>query len=72
MDETEINRAGERTAVGPSGHQPVQTVEARMLWDAGVQEAPEFTVEPVHLVTGTILPIWGPDRGSPEDLPCPD
>ena len=65
MDETEINRAGERTAVGPSGHRPIQTVEARMLWDAGVQEAPEFTVEPVHLVTGTILPIWDRIAGHP-------
>ena len=60
MDETEVNRAGEE-----GGHQPVQTVEARMLWDAGVQEAPEFYTEPVHLVTGTILPIWDRIAGHP-------
>ena len=65
MDETEIHRAGERTADGPSGHQPVQTVEARMLWEAGVREAPEFYTEPVHLVTGTILPVWDRIAGHP-------
>ncbi|MGB3542426.1 strawberry notch-like NTP hydrolase domain-containing protein [Rubrivirga sp.] len=60
MDETDIHRAGEE-----GGHRPIQTVEARALWDAGVQEAPEFTVEPVHLVTGTILPIWDRIAGHP-------
>ena len=66
MDETEINRAGERTADGPcGGHRPIQTVEARMLWDAGVEAAPEFFTEPIHLVTGTILPIWDRIAGHP-------
>ena len=66
MDETEIHRAGERTADGPcGGHRLIQTVEARMLWEAGVREAPEFFTEPIHLVTGTILPIWDRIAGHP-------
>ena len=66
MDETEIHRSGGRSGAGEEGgHRPIQTVEARMLWDAGVQEAPEFFVEPVHLVTGTILPIWDRIAGHP-------
>ena len=66
MDETEINRAGARTAGGPDGgHRPIQTVEAGTLWDAGVEAAPEFTTEAVHLVTGTILPIWDRIAGHP-------
>ena len=60
MDETEINRAGEE-----GGHQPVPTDEARTLWAAGVDAAPEFTTEPIHLVTGTILPIWDRIAGHP-------
>ena len=60
MDETDLNRPGEG-----GGHRPVQTVEARMLWDAGVRQAPEFYTEPVHLVTGTILPIWDRIAGHP-------
>ena len=60
MDETEINRAGQE-----GGHRPIQTVEVRMLWDAGVDAAPEFTTEPIHLVTGTILPIWDRIAGHP-------
>ena len=60
VDETEVSRAGES-----SGYRPVQTVEARMLWEAGVREAPAFTNEPVHLVTGTILPIWDRIAGHP-------
>ena len=60
VDETEIHKAGEE-----GGHRPIQTVEARMLWEAGVREAPEFTTEPVHLVTGTILPIWDRIAGHP-------
>ena len=66
MDETEVNQAGERTADGPSGgHQPVPTDEAKRLWASGVDAAPEFTTEPVHLVTGTILPIWDRIAGHP-------
>ena len=65
MDETEVSRAGEGTVGGPSGYRPVQTVEARMLWEVGVREAPEFFTEPVHLVTGTILPIWDRIAGHP-------
>ena len=65
MDETEVSRAGEGTVGGPSGYRPVQSVEARMLWEAGVREAPEFFVEPVHLVTGTILPVWDRIAGHP-------
>ncbi len=66
MDETELNPAGEGTMGGPSmGHQPVPTDEARTLWAAGVDAAPEFTIEPVHLVTGTILPIWDRIAGHP-------
>ena len=60
MDETEIHRAGEE-----GGHQPVPTDEARTLWAAGVDAAPEFTTEPIHLVTGTILPIWDRIAGHP-------
>ena len=60
VDETEVSRSGES-----SGYRPVQTVEARMLWEAGVREAPEFTTDPVHLVTGTILPIWDRIAGHP-------
>ena len=60
MDETDIHKAGQE-----GGHRPVQTVEARMLWDAGVEAAPEFFTEPVHLVTGTILPIWDRIAGHP-------
>ncbi|MAP63123.1 MAG: hypothetical protein CMH34_05145, partial [Microbacterium sp.] len=60
MDETEIHRAGEE-----GGHQPVPTDEARTLWAAGVDAAPEFYTEPVHLVTGTILPIWDRIAGHP-------
>ncbi|OZC01202.1 strawberry notch-like NTP hydrolase domain-containing protein [Rubricoccus marinus] len=66
MDETELNKPGERTASGPSGgHQPVPTDEAKALWAAGVDAAPEFTTEPIHLVTGTILPIWDRIAGHP-------
>ncbi|OZC01435.1 strawberry notch-like NTP hydrolase domain-containing protein [Rubricoccus marinus] len=60
MDETDLNRAGEE-----GGHQPVPTDEARTLWAAGVEAAPEFYTEPVHLVTGTILPIWDRIAGHP-------
>ncbi|MEM1044392.1 MAG: strawberry notch C-terminal domain-containing protein, partial [Bacteroidota bacterium] len=60
MDETDLNpRAGD------GGHQPIPTDEARRLWDAGVRAAPEFTTEAVHLVTGTILPIWDRIAGHP-------
>ncbi|MDT7858248.1 strawberry notch family protein [Rubrivirga sp. S365] len=60
MDETDIHKVGQE-----GGHRPIQTVEARALWDAGVQEAPEFFTEPIHLVTGTILPIWDRIAGHP-------
>ena len=60
MDETEIHRAGEE-----GGHQPVPTDEARALWAAGVSAAPELYTEPIHLVTGTILPIWDRIAGHP-------
>ena len=60
MDETDLNRAGEG-----GGHQPIPTDEARALWAAGVAAAPEFYTEPVHLVTGTILPIWDRIAGHP-------
>ena len=60
MDETDLNGAGEE-----GGHQPVPTDEARALWAAGVDAAPEFTTEPIHLVTGTILPIWDRIAGHP-------
>ena len=60
MDETELNKPGEG-----AGHQPILTEEARTLWAAGVDAAPEFTTEPVHLVTGTILPIWDRIAGHP-------
>ncbi|OZC01307.1 strawberry notch-like NTP hydrolase domain-containing protein [Rubricoccus marinus] len=60
MDETEINRAGEE-----GGHRPVPTDDAKALWAAGVDAAPEFTTEPIHLVTGTILPIWDRIAGHP-------
>ena len=60
VDETEVSQAGES-----SGYRPVQTVEAGMLWEAGVREAPEFFTEPVHLVTGTILPVWDRIAGHP-------
>ena len=66
IDETDLNRPGERTASGPSGgHQPIPTDEAARLWAEGVTAAPEFYVEPVHLVTGTILPIWDRIAGHP-------
>ncbi len=60
MDETELNRPGQE-----GGHQPIPTDEARRLWAEGVDAAPEFYVEPVHLVTGTILPIWDRIAGHP-------
>mgnify|MGYP004222663605 CR=1 FL=1 len=60
MDETELNKPGQE-----GGHQPIPTEEARTLWAAGVDAAPEFTTEPVHLVTGTILPIWDRIAGHP-------
>jgi hypothetical protein len=66
MDETDLNRSGERTASGPpGGHQPIPTDEAKRLWAEGVAAAPEFTTEPVHLVTGTILPVWDRIAGHP-------
>ena len=60
MDETEMNKPGEG-----AGHQPVPTDEAQTLWASGVAVAPEFTTEPIHLVTGTILPIWDRIAGHP-------
>ena len=60
MDETDLNGAGEE-----GGHRPVPTDEARTLWAAGVEAAPEFYTEPIHLVTGTILPIWDRIAGHP-------
>ncbi|MAS53060.1 MAG: methylase [Pimelobacter sp.] len=60
MDETELNKPGQE-----GGHQPIPTEEARTLWAAGVDAAPEFTTEPIHLVTGTILPIWDRIAGHP-------
>ena len=66
IDETELSRPGqERTADGPSGHQPVPTDEAKRLWAEGVEAAPEFYTEPIHLVTGTILPVWDRIAGHP-------
>ena len=52
IDETDLNRPGQE-----GGHQPIPTDEARAL-GRGVAAAPEFYTEPVHLVTGTILPVW--------------
>jgi hypothetical protein len=60
MDETDLNRPGQE-----GGHQPIPTDEAKRLWAEGVEAAPEFYVEPVHLVTGTILPIWDRIAGHP-------
>jgi hypothetical protein len=60
MDETDIHRSSDE-----GGHQPVPTDEARRLWAEGVEAAPEFYTEPVHLVTGTILPIWDRIAGHP-------
>ena len=60
MDETDIHRSGDE-----GGHQPVPTDEAKRLWAEGVRSAPEFYTEPVHLVTGTILPIWDRIAGHP-------
>ncbi|GAB5550267.1 MAG: hypothetical protein SangKO_100270 [Sandaracinaceae bacterium] len=65
MDETDLNRGEGRTADGPCGHQPVPTDEARALWASGVAAAPELYTEPIHLVTGTILPIWDRIAGHP-------
>ena len=66
MDETDLNPRGERTADGPSGgHQPIPTDQAEALWAESVAAAPEFYTEPVHLVTGTILPIWDRIAGHP-------
>ena len=60
MDETDLARPGQE-----GGHQSIPTDEAWTLWDAEVRQAPEFTTEPIHLVTGTILPIWDRIAGHP-------
>jgi hypothetical protein len=66
VDETDLNpRGGGRTGEGPSGHPPIPTDEAKRLWTEGVAAAPEFYTEPVHLVTGTILPVWDRIAGHP-------
>jgi hypothetical protein len=60
IDETDLNRPGEG-----GGHQPIPTDQAKALWAEGVEAAPEFYTEPIHLVTGTILPIWDRIAGHP-------
>ncbi|MEL6616216.1 MAG: hypothetical protein AAFQ43_10785, partial [Bacteroidota bacterium] len=66
MDETDIHRSRNRCESGEDGgHQPIPTDEAKRLWVEGVEAAPEFYTEPVHLVTGTILPIWDRIAGHP-------
>ena len=60
IDETDLNRPGQE-----GGHQPIPTDEAKRLWARGVAAAPEFYTEPVHLVTGTILPVWDRIAGHP-------
>jgi hypothetical protein len=66
FDQSEIEQAGERTADGPSGgYRPVHPSEAKGLWESEIQAAPEFYTEAVHLVTGTILPIWDRIAGHP-------
>lgn len=70
FDQAEIEQAGERTADGPlggtaSGYRPIHPDEAQRLWEAEVLAAPEFYTEPLHLVTGTVLPIWDRIAGHP-------
>ncbi len=59
MDETDT-----QTGEG-GGYRPLHPTEARPLWEAEVLAAPEFTTEPLHLVTGTVLPVWDRIAGHP-------
>jgi hypothetical protein len=71
FDQSEVERAGERTAHGPTadgpsgGYRPVHPDEAKQHWEAEVLAAPEFYTEAVHLVIGAILPIWDRIAGHP-------
>ena len=60
FDQSEIERAGEG-----GGYRPVHPSEAKQLWESEILAAPEFHTEAVHLVTGTILPIWDRIAGHP-------
>lgn len=39
--------------------------EAEKMWKAETDKAPEFLTDPLHLVTGAILPIWDRLKGNP-------
>lgn len=47
------------------GYRPAQPDEAKRLWELEVEAAPAFYSEPVHLVTGAVLPIWDRIAGPP-------
>jgi hypothetical protein len=64
FDQSEVERAGEGGG-DASGYRPVHPDEAKRLWEAEVLAAPEFYTEALHLVTGTILPIWDRIAGHP-------
>lgn len=38
--------------------------QAKSAWDAAVAATPEYRKEPLHLITGAILPIWDRLRGN--------
>ncbi|MEP0546990.1 MAG: strawberry notch-like NTP hydrolase domain-containing protein [Rhodothermales bacterium] len=60
FDQSEVDRPREG-----GGYRPIHPDEAKQLWEAEVSAAPEFYTEDVHLVTGTILPIWDRIAGHP-------
>ena len=37
---------------------PISESEAKKLWDKAVESAPEYIEENLHMISGTMLPIW--------------
>ncbi|MDT7858215.1 strawberry notch family protein [Rubrivirga sp. S365] len=60
MDEQDVHKPGSE-----GGHRPVTTTEAEALWVQAIADAPDTYTKPVHLVTGTVLPVWDRIAGHP-------
>lgn len=50
----------------------IERAEAERMWQAELKAAPEFITEPLHLITGAILPIWDRLEGSPRVMRLKD
>lgn len=57
-------RFEDKAVLDPNKFMPVDAAQARTLWQKEHAAAPTTVTEPMHLITGTLLPIWDRLRGT--------